>query len=114
MSCPHCRAEQGLVYCPFCDPEPEYRECEDCQGTGQIFYAYNINTAGLIEVSEDLYRALPRTEDAARARGFMLVRSEACLCDSCAGTGEVEVKPEPIDEWDYVDPDNYHDTRWER
>lgn len=73
------------------DYETEYRECEECQGKGHLYYATNRHTGKDVEVTRTTYYMLPETEELAIARGSKYYRSEDCDCDICNGTGEIEV-----------------------
>lgn len=84
----------GADYDP-CAPwnyiEPDMEKCEACDGTGKIYYAYDIVGNLEIECTQDEWNQMPATEEEAEALGKQYARSDAFCCEACDGTGMVEI-----------------------
>lgn len=72
--------------------EPRYEECEECNGVGYTYYAYNFVLDDEYEVSEDEWNALPADEELALARHQHVIRGSRDECIHCNGEGVVEVE----------------------
>lgn len=90
---------------PWNEKEPDMIECEECNGKGYHWFAYDIETDEETECSEEAWKALPETEDAAGEEHC--IRGEKVTCEECDGDGEVEYE---YDEPDYEpDYDDYYE-----
>lgn len=70
--CDICR---GHSNCPVCSEEPVYAKCEDCGGTGIVYY-----TEYGLYISKEHYDALPPSERFSEK------------CENCDGDGRIEVE----------------------
>jgi hypothetical protein len=71
------------------DEYETYVKCDQCDGTGEIYYAYNFVTDTDWEVSREEWENLPADEDMALLRHQHVCRGEIEMCDICLGEGRI-------------------------
>lgn len=86
MACSEC-APYGLSSCPMCEPWRTAEECPECAGYGELYYAEDIRTRGLLQVSRRVWTMLPQTERDARLRRWNYFKGCAERCCRCHGEG---------------------------
>lgn len=68
------------------------QKCPVCDGTGIIYYAYNISTKVTKEVSENDYFRMWENEAAARRNREEWIQSASEECARCNGRGTIDGK----------------------
>lgn len=89
---------------PWNQKEPHMVKCENCDGTGYHYYAYNFEEDEETECSEEEWESLPETEEYALHISQSCIRGNKEICEVCDGEGEVE-----YDEDYEPDYDDYYD-----
>lgn len=89
---------------PWNQEDPVMVECDECNGTGYLFYSYDFVNDIEEECTEAEWESLPDTEEEAQALDLEQIKGDKVTCDVCNGEGEVEHEPyEPEYEPDYDD-----------
>lgn len=71
------------------EAEPRKVTCEQCGGTGNIYFAYNFVTDTDWEVPEKEWNELPEDEDTALVKHLHVCRGAIEMCDVCLGEGRI-------------------------
>lgn len=72
---------------PWNQTESEKETCEECDGTGRVYFARDVEENDLVKVSEAKYQTLSDDEDS----GCNLIKDENYICPECGGTGLIEI-----------------------
>lgn len=91
MSCSVCQGYDS-DRCPCCSEGVREIECPDCNGTGiNPWRAVNIETFEIVEVTKDIWIALPEDEYEAQETRHILCRYEegGDKCLTCHGDGKI-------------------------
>ena len=85
---------------PWNQPDPVEVECPDCAGTGYAEepFAVEVGTGRETPVTHIAWMCLPASEAEALARGQRWFRAPREECDTCGGSGRVEVDPRDIED----------------
>lgn len=84
---------------PWNQKEPEYVKCQACNGKGAHWYALNIETGQVTEVTRETWHLLPQKEEEAEAKRERYIRWDVEECDCCDGDGQIEYIPD-YDDYD--------------
>lgn len=89
MSCSVC-AGTSSHDCPCCSEPMDVVPCPECGGWGYTkFFAINIHTRKIVEVTGEAYCAMPDDEDVALFDNKNYCQHDAKECKVCGGRGEV-------------------------
>lgn len=88
---------------PWNQEDPVMVECDECNGTGYLFYSYDFVNDIEKECTEAEWESLPDTEEEAQALDLEQIKGDKLTCDVCNGEGEVEQEPYKPDYDDYDD-----------
>lgn len=84
---------------PYNQPDPVEVECPDCAGTGYADEPYALDLEGNeVKVTEAAWPCLPDSEAQARALGQRYYKAPREECETCEGTGRIEVDPADLDD----------------
>lgn len=84
---------------PYNQPDPVEIECPDCAGTGYAEEPYALDLDGNeVKVTEAAWLCLPDSEALARQLGQRYYKAPREECDTCEGTGRIEVDPADLDD----------------
>lgn len=86
-------------FAPYNRPSDTLHTCTLCNGTGHIYYAYDILLETEVECTEETYDLLPETEVQAQATDSMFIKGSCMTCQACDGNGEIEYEPD-YDDYD--------------
>lgn len=85
---------------PWNENETAMVTCQECDGTGYHYFAYDFARNEETECSQEEWLRLPETCEEAEALGTTTIQGEREECFWCGGKGEVERYVEYYDEWD--------------
>ena len=82
------------IYAPWNEREPDRQKCEECNGNGYHYYAYNFEKDEETPCTKETWLCLPETEEEAIAKHQHYVQGGKETCNTCNGFGELDVEPD--------------------
>ncbi|MCM1503370.1 MAG: hypothetical protein NC115_12020 [Bacteroidales bacterium] len=75
--------------CPECGPSYMQMECPNCNGTGHLYWAYDIIKEDDVPVTMETWLCLPESEEDCRRKGQRYIKSDRAVCQMCEGEGYI-------------------------